>query len=194
MSTRLTQSLRKKITNRILDHGFKDREADLLKTEHVLALQVYAEAYPPKVQKAMKALPSSFFSLDADLTCYIQGRYTSLTLPEERLQAGGRETAAKFSDTHPIAKEIFAWQAAGEKLNEERAKALRTTQGILAGVRTVEKLVEVWPEIASFTTDLAEPKPVTALALPMKEINTALGLPPGAAGGAGKKARPKKAA
>ena len=52
-------------------------------------------------------------------------------------------------------------------------------EAVAASVTTLEKLLQVWPEIESFTQDSAKAdKPVVALAVPIHDLNKALKLPP----------------
>jgi len=45
-------------------------------------------------------------------------------------------------------------------------------------VTTVNKLIQVWPEVEQFARPFAVESPSRAIALPIKDLNARLGLPP----------------
>jgi hypothetical protein len=134
-----------------------------------------------KHQKAMQSLPSGYLPENNYISLYINGQYTQLYLYEQRRVAESRESLS-LTSSDPLAIEIRDHRSRTEKVEQDFRKAEGQARAVLASVTTLQKLLDVWPEVEAFTKDFgAEGKPVTALALPIKTLNAALGLPPGGA-------------
>jgi len=71
--------------------------------------------------------------------------------------------------------------AARTDLTEEIESTYQTTVATLDSVTTVQKLIELWPEVEAFAMNYLTPKSAANQMLPViarKQLNTALGLPP----------------
>lgn len=170
MSTvRLTNYIRETVLARLLKHAFEAREKALEKDKHAFARQVYDAIYPAAIQKAMKALPKGYLPTDGDLKVSFDGKYTHVYFGESRLVAKCHEyNAAK----------VFEPKKIEDALKAEKSKAKSSAEAALNSCTTVKKLIEVWPEVEPFVKDFATTSQSRALALPIKELNKSLGLPP----------------
>lgn len=181
MSTvRLTNYIRETVLARLLKHAFEAREKALEKDKHAFARQVYDAIYPAAIQKAMKALPKGYLPTDGDLKVSFDGEYTHVYFGESRLIAKCHEyNAAKvFDPKDPLTARYHELEKVEEALKAEKSKAKSSAEAALDSCTTVKKLIEVWPEVEPFVKDFATTSQSRALALPIKELNKSLGLPP----------------
>ena len=175
---RLTNEHREEIARRAIAHGFDVREALLRKEENALAARVYDLAYPAAVRRAMKALPPGFLDTKDSIFARTGGESHWLHFAKG-MPVGNLETVRLAADDK-LAVEIAAHARRSEACAAEKRTACREVAAVLASVATLVRLIEVWPEVESFTEGVGGGgKPVTALAKPIKAINVALGLPPG---------------
>ncbi len=181
-TTRLTNDLRHTIAKRAIEHGFAKREAALLAEEHVLARSAYDLLYPKKIQDAMNALPNGFFPTDGGLTVFVEGRRHGLVYaPGIELREAANGDCLKVRAADSFGKKVVALAEAKENFIAERKAARHEANSVLASVSSLARLLEVWPAVESFTKDIGSSgKPITALAVPIKKLNTTLGLPPDA--------------
>lgn len=182
MSRRLTNDDRRTIRKRLLEHAFAKREAALLKEENVLAAAAYDRVYPKKIRDLMAALPEGFLSEDESIRATVDGRQFDLKFSEPRRGRHGSPhyTTAKFFNVlgdDALGTKILAHANAEKALKEEQDKASSNIRAALLAMTTVKQCIERWPEARVFVEDL-EKKPVTALAIPLRDLNRALGLPP----------------
>ena len=182
MSRRLTNDDRKLIRERILEHAFSKRAKALAAEENALADAAYDRIYSKKVRDAMAALPRGFLVEDEEIYANVAGRRFCLKLTEPRRARAGY--ALNNSDKcfnvladDALGMKILAHGDAKKALQAEREKALSSIRAALASMSTVKQCIERWPEIRAFVEDL-EKKPVTALAIPLRDLNRTLGLPP----------------
>lgn len=177
---RLTNDIRQQIITRLIEHGFSKRWAALDVEENALALEVYNDIYPPKIQAQMQAMPAGFLSERGSIYCKFGSDCHVLDF-------GGNATK-RMADKHigvvakvyaansPFAQKYSEWKFKNETLRDEYRQAKGTAQGILVSVRSVEKLLEAWPECKPFVESVTPvPKPLPP-ALPIPEINAMLGL------------------
>lgn len=182
MSRRLTNDDRKVIRERLLAHAFGQRAAELLKEEHVLAAAAYDRVYSKKIRDAMAALPPGFVAEEGGIYATVAGRRCSLKFGEPRRVRSGY--AGNIPDKcfnvladDALGAKILAHANAEKALNEEREKAAMAVRAALSAMVTVKQCLERWPEVRTFVADL-EKKPSTALAIPLRNLNKMLGLPP----------------
>ncbi len=181
-STRLTNETRRIIRDRMLEHGFAAREKALKDQEHVLAREVYDALHPKAVQDAMASLPNGYLDTDTDIVAHVDGqRHYLVYAPGVELREATNGASLSILGNTALGKKLIAHAKAKGLCESEKKKAQHEASGILASVSSLQKLLTVWPAVESFTTDIgATGRPVTALALPIKALNKALGLPPGA--------------
>lgn len=184
MSTvRLTKYIRETVLARLLKHAFEAREKALEKDKHTFARQVYDAIYPAAIQKAMKALPKGYLPTASYLMVSFDGKYTHVYFGESRLVAEchqyGQYGAAKvFGPKDPLTVRYHELEKIEDALTAEKSKAKSSAEAALNSCTTVKKLIEVWPEVEPFVKDFATTSQSRALAIPIKELNKSLGLPP----------------
>lgn len=176
-SIRLTDSIRRTIKSRVIEHGFKERETKLTEAEHALAVRVYERLYSEQDRAILETAPEDFFDTTTAVTLYIDGLHYSLNLPARRRVAANRE---RFSLTSKdkMASAIVDYRQQARALAEKRRDAETQAWAVLSSAGTLAKLIQVWPEVESFTADFGAAKPCVALAVPIAKLNASLGLPP----------------
>lgn len=177
-STKLTNSMRDAIVQRVLDHAFGDRERALKETEHRLAAKAYDRLHPKKIREAMAALPRDYLPMDDSIIVSVSGCRHRLRLPEHRPAPSGYDARRlSLMSDDKLSIEITKFASDHEALENERREAEKNARAVLDSVTTLARLVQVWPEVEVFAADL-ETKPVVALAVRMDDLNAALRLPP----------------
>jgi hypothetical protein len=180
-SVRLTDTSRSEILKRALQHAFGKRQKALGEEEHKLALKVYEHVYPKKHRELMAQLPRNYFSWRGNVYCYAGGEGHSLTF-EQPKPFGDSVERASFGHDEALGQAVVAFARKKESLKREIDQRREEVRAVLSSVTTLARLLEVWPEIETFTKGIAAAgsKPVTALAIPIRDLNVHLGLPPGA--------------
>ncbi len=178
-SIRLTNDTRRLIANRAVEHGFAKREAAIVKEQHALAAKVYDRAYPAKTQKLMETLPKDILRESDTIYFHVGGQYRQVTLAAAK-RMGHDRGDLKLAADDKLSEECFDFWRREKELRAERDTARREANAVLRSVTTLEKLLKVWPEVVSFTQDIGvSGQQITALAIPIKDLNVKLGLPPG---------------
>lgn len=181
MAVRLSNYIREQVLNAVLKHAFEAREKALEAEKFALGDAVYNDIYPEPLRKQMAALPDGFLPTDSDVKVQFEGqRFTHVYFGERRRIAKSHEyNAARVYDAkHPLTARYDAWKKAQDDLDAEKSKAKSSAKAVLNSVPTVKKLIEVWPEVEQFARPFAVESPSRAIALPTRELNARLGLPP----------------
>lgn len=176
-SIRLTESIRRTIKNRVIEHGFKEREAKLTEAEHALAVRVYERLYSEQDRAILESAPADFFDTNSAVTLDIDGLRYFLSLPSRRRVADHRERLS-LTSKDKLASVIVEHRQKTRDFAEKRNEASTQAWAVLNSVGTLAKLIQVWPEVESFTADFGAAKPCVALAVPIAKLNASLGLPP----------------
>lgn len=181
MAVRLSNYIREQVLNAVLKHAFEAREKALEAEKFALGDAVYNDIYPEPLRKQMAALPDGFLPTDGDVKVQFEGqRFTHVYFGERRRIAKSHEyNAARVYDAkHPLTARYDAWKKAQDDLDAEKSKAKSSAEAVLNSVTTVKKLIEVWPEVEQFARPFAVESSSRAIALPIRELNARLGLPP----------------
>lgn len=181
MAVRLSNYIREQVLNAVLKHAFEAREKALEAEKFALGDAVYNDIYPEPLRKQMAALPDGFLPTDGGVKVQFDGqRFTHVYFGERRRIAKSHEyNAARVYDAkHPLTARYDAWKKAQDDLDAEKSKAKSSAEAVLNSVTTVKKLIEVWPEVEQFARPFAVESPSRAIALPIRELNARLGLPP----------------
>ena len=177
--TRLTNDLRRVILKRIFEHAFMARDAAMEVEERAVARKVYEHEHPAKIRAAMAVLPQGFLYETDCIDVRIDGQSRRLNLggtyPVGRAIAHGYVALAS---SEPIGAEVKAFHVKKAAYEDEKEKRKREARTIVSAASSVKRLIETWPAVESLVADLKGEKAVTALALPMRDLNAALGLPP----------------
>jgi len=184
MAVRLTNFIREQILAAVLKHAFEAREKDLKERKQAFAKEIYNDIYPPKVRAAMAALPEGFLPTSDYLKVSFEGgSYTRVDFGESLPIANDHMySAAKvYPPEHPFTARFIALDREEKDLKREKDEAKNNAKAVLESVTTVKKLIDVWPEIETFARPYAAESTSRAVALPVRELNARLGLPPAGA-------------
>lgn len=181
MAVRLSSFIREQVLVAVLNHAFEAREKAQEAEKIALGDAVYNDTYPEAVREQMAALPNGFLPVSTGLKVQFEGR-TLAQLPfggRRRIAHTHEYNAAKVYDSkHPLAVRYGAWKDAEGALKRERRDAESSAKAVLESVTTVNKLIQVWPEVEPFARFYAVESPSRAVALPIKDLNARPGLPP----------------
>lgn len=210
MSNRLTNDMRGKIVNAVLEHKFNPQIIELANEYAGLANTVYLTAFKKSLEQ-INSLPDGWLPTDTDIQIeFGAGKMLRLQFNGcfthrygSRLVDGVyvHETDFHVFATYPAAvvkrfpankkSSCVASFEARDKLSitygklENRKydlisgfeKARADTAATIGRFTTIDKLLEVWPEIEPFTKGVAaKPKPQLP-AVPVMKLNEMLGLP-----------------
>jgi hypothetical protein len=158
VSIRLTNELRTRIVSALLKDVFGTREERAKKVESDLAAKVLNWHIGDKNLALMKQLPATYFMSES----HINVRATDVTSGLDSTE-GFRVPAElqygrwiELPATHGMWKEIRASEAELEAISVARVEVNQKANGLLAGVNTVSKLLETWPEAAAYLPTFAE--------------------------------------
>jgi len=178
-SIRLTRGTRHAILCRLMDHVFGKRQEQLAADERSLGDDVYEDIYPTSLQERMLDFPDGFFRRTDSIAVLFGVERAFLHLSTTRLTAyahGSHEGAKSYDAGHPLSIRYFDIDKRRQVLSEERNRAKREVKAALDACATVRSLQEAWPEAAPFVKDFAEFKSVIDLPVPIKDLNSRLGL------------------
>lgn len=184
MSTvRLTKELREQIVHALMERAFKDREAALDKVEADLAMDVYREAYPARIRKAMTALPQGFFPTTSSIFAKLGGDVVNLDLHDKPHQLlsyehdrGYRACITVLDARHALTERYRDWNRDKVKLQQEQAQAKREARAAVESASTVSRLIAIWPDVAPIVNGLLPAKP-SLPAIQVPQLNKRFGLP-----------------
>jgi hypothetical protein len=170
---KLTKQIREEILEALLDHAFGAQEKELLQQEHVLAGEVYNELYTQEERDFMEKVGSKRFYTTSHLSYHSDNSgWGRLKLNEPKF-----EMPKGTPYNGKLLGKIEAYRDAYTTLGKVRSAARDEAQGILNSVTTAKRLIEVWPEIASFVpTERVTSRNLPALQV--VELNRILGVPP----------------
>ncbi|QVJ12920.1 hypothetical protein [Pseudomonas phage PSA20] len=181
MAVRLSNYIREQVRDAILAHSFSDREKALDAREKELALEFYNDLYPEAIRAHMYALPNGFLEVRSSIRVQVVGEsYHSLDLPEKKRVADcwSHNPGKVYEADHPLGEKLRTYLKDRAQFKREREEAKTGAWAVLESVTTVKKLIEVWPEVEQFARPFAVESPSRAIALPIKDLNARLGLPP----------------
>lgn len=189
---RITNSIRNKIENALIDRAFNDRYSELTKRENALALALYRQAVPEEVEKQADKLVSLvqaqeglgrwlynccgvYFRLDGGLRQHVD-------LSHSRPFSLHGTPHVDLRGENPLIEQAVSYIADRDALETEIRQRRAEIGALLKPVYTPEKLRAIWPEIMPIAqpildlAGLAEKKPQLPAVLPA-HLNAALDLP-----------------
>lgn len=182
-SVRLTSYMRDTILERLLQHAFAGREEVIQQRRCALGNKVYYDIYPPKLREKMEALPNGLLPTDTNLLVRFgdgSGDVERVFWKEERrISYDHRSGVARaYAENHPFTQEFRTLGRKREALKEEKDTAKRSALSILNSVTTLNKLIEIWPEVSRFAQDFQDRKTgqMKLPAVVVKDVNARLGL------------------
>lgn len=196
--TKLTNWMREGIVKAALRHRFASAAATLVADRASFAQEVYADLYSAADRRKMAALPAGWLPEEDHIHVQFgDGRgyeqvsfsgaiYGSITKmledPIERVfhraQYQHRNGCAKvYEPHHPLVVRHAELKARAKDLENQIDVAQRQTEAAIASASTVNRLTELWPEIAPFAAMYSDQPRAPVPALPTAQLNAMLGLP-----------------
>lgn len=191
-STRLTQTQKKEILEKVIQHRFTKYVEELREEYANFADKVYNEVHK-KQMAAMYALPEGWlqtttrivgqFNNNHDNLAF-NGRYTLgysfhslFNFPDsvQRRVLDKTNNTHVFDTHHPLTVEHSKLNDKRKDLIEEISQATAQVKAILNAVTTRNKLLASWPEVEPFLPPVPEKTQLPAI--PRKQINQLLNLP-----------------
>jgi hypothetical protein len=181
-NVKLTNHARDQIISNALRGAFEKEYADIKKRLAKIAMDCYRSVVPAAKEKAARQAPEEFLSLTNSLTLRFYDVDTKSHLKTERsvevakpLPFFSRESLGYLSvydrDVYLAYRTLDDERAALDKKRGELAESIRLT---VYATSSLNKLIEMWPEVEGFLpSDLTAPKPMLP-ALPVDDLNAAL--------------------
>jgi len=164
---RITNDMRTAILNAALTGVFKERQQKLDTEGDELAKLVYDQLYPTDIQTIMQKLPSGYFR---EATCMYYHSAQTNNKHRLMLKSSRRISAA---DDHgwntpawlPVAPSNLTARMDRlvldrMKLDSDKATLKSSIQRMLAGISTLKRLEEEWPDGSAYYSE-AKPAPPT---------------------------------
>lgn len=199
-SIRLSVGMKEQIERRLIHYRFSEEAQQLVADYAQLASDVYDDVYPEITQKKMEALPKGWLPTTGEIGAQFGetgSSYSNLSFGGkcygEISYAGGREgndrgtnrlvpysdksgCAKRYEATDPMSERYEQLEARYKDLEERIRVAKKVARAAMDSVTTINRLKEVWPEIAPFT-ERFETRPNQLPAISRPDLNGLLGLP-----------------
>jgi len=198
MSAKLTNYMRERIAEALVQHRFNEPALAIIARRAALASKVYNDLYSPADQKKMAALPNGWLPEDDDISVQFGSgsNYTNIDFSgavygaiarvlKEPLDRTTRRVASShvsgcarsYEPTHPFVAEYEALKADTAALVTEIETAERQAKSAIASASTVKRLIEMWPDIEPFAKDYQDETKPSLPALPTDQLNALFKLP-----------------
>lgn len=205
---RLTNSIRDSLMEALMKRAFKGQCEDWAKRFSGFVLRVHAAVYGEDLAQ-MEALPEGWLPKSREIKVRFGGDAVRLSTtgefngqasysvkwPDEfhacdaskcsiRLMVhtyhNNDREAGLFDARHPLAAEYEAFMNELTDLKDKISAARRTARAAVNSVHTIQKLIEVWPEVEEFAKQYLVHGERKALLpdIPRAQLNAVLGLPP----------------
>jgi len=184
MSTRLTNTIRETILKNAKARAFDKKEAALEKVKSDFAEKLYSAIFG-EYEQAMRSLPRGFFVSNERRDISVRTPNGWVHINKVRLNGEKpfpyiTSSFDNLRDDHPLFNAAMDVLAKIDQLKAEQIEFERDCRAIIWSVYTVDRLLEVWPEIA----DLVPNDPKKAVPIPYDltiRLNERLGISGGAA-------------
>lgn len=189
---RLNQIMCLNLRDKILHHRFTDDRKALREREYELAGLCYVATYSATTQRRMYTLPKGWLAERDDIgvaygndgnVCYLNfGPDESGHVQRKRfLDRSGRVAVKLDPFDDPLLTDLLEQYHRDMDTHQDRyTQARRDVVRALEQANTVKQLVTAWPEVKPFVDQLSPSATTNLPAIPVKELNRALGLPVGA--------------
>ena len=181
MSTvKLRKQIKDSVEAAILSHRFSAEDKALQARLKKLARDIYDDVFKPAQQKRMNDLPKGWLPERDAIRVQIGGSYERLQLPEPLRFTSETSgcTLAAYDGKHKFSEEWLSIEGEEKKLDELRFHFKKQIQSVFSRATTVNRLKELWPEIAEFLKPWEDYAPAQLPMVPIPALNTALKLPP----------------
>lgn len=176
MTIRLNNEIRRRIARALTDRKFGKEEKALESRKTKLGMDVYCATYTALERSRMNRLPEGWLGTTGALQASFAGQSAYLKLGK-RVRMPANEKDMRFAFDHPLSVEWNAIYRDETKLKENRQAAYHAAMGAMHKCQTLEKLLKVWPEVKPFVPETLTAQVTVALAIPIPQLNTMLGLP-----------------
>ena len=198
-SVRLTNSIRDKIIQDLIDHRFTKEAEELAKKRARFAKKVYNDVYSEYQRRKMNALPDGWLPVKNSVKvkfgseidqCYASGE---LYLPHiSRRQFvevvkgwlvptcddGYNVIKKQYEHGDSFTKERNALENAKLELRDKIEETYRNAKAAVYSATTVNKLINAWPEVEPFVRKYIKTEGTSIPAIKVEKLNAMLGLPP----------------
>jgi len=130
------------------------------------------------VSKRMQCLPKDFLPEGTVLMVSFGGQVAQVCFSEPRRLSNEHMRSYRpiviYPTDHIFSSVYRGLEARAGDLMRRRDLALKTASAVIASFKTVKKLIEAWPEIEVVLREVGElstDDPVTALTVPVEELN-----------------------
>jgi hypothetical protein len=165
---RLAVYMKDSILMALTEHAFKTRDDALTAEKVELGKKVYEQMYTAEERRLMAKLPADFLGTEHYQRVKFGGDYTNLPLGGEHRVANGRG-APVFSASHEFT-DIYRDIDKREKLLAQEKKQARVeAKAKLNSASTVQRLIDIWPEVRPFAEPYLKTKKTT-LPVPVNDV------------------------
>lgn len=198
-TTRISASIRDTVIHNVLNAKFSTKAGELQllqdarnKLRDELRQMAYETCYSKKERDLIASLPDGWLGTATAGQVMVNGRVTQVLFDELRPVPfnssssfyGSKPVSAVLDDGHPYLLKMEELRVADEKLdqfsrsyNEERSSLKVRVRAILESVTTVNRLIEIWPEVVDFLPETVS-DPITGVpAIMIADLNRDLGIP-----------------
>lgn len=176
-SIKLTKGMKDAITKRLIPGSFADREQKCLDRRQALAEEVYRDWLGDEYDLVQDSPKRLWRHMDA-ISVVFAGQYTVLGFGKGETRRNIGADKPNYDARHPLSKKYFQILNELNEIDKERKLLIRDIRVMLDRATTVNKLKELWPQAAPVIDKMCLTEPTKALALPLKDLNKRLGLPP----------------
>jgi len=179
---RLTQVIREKILQIVLEHGIKPRTEALEQLNAEIGVKIYQHSFQPvDVAHALQLLPSWCTTYITEFNVRTIGAHeVHFSLKDDvKVPDPGNDifTFPPEALSQELMAEINKYEKAVMKLEEDRKTLQAEARGVLRSVQTSTQLLERWPELQSILPpDLFQPSYALVPISTIKKLNRTLGL------------------
>ncbi len=149
---KLTKEIKANIVENAVRGTLGDRLKQLETERNALAEIIYNAVYPADIQAAMAKLPDTFFVENANMRFMLDGKHEhDVTLNSSR-KVGAvhsyryNSPLLEVSTTNAMGQRFLAYTTARKQYYDDRIKLRDAMEALLAGISSIKKLLEVWPE------------------------------------------------
>jgi hypothetical protein len=184
MTTRLNASIREHIMRKALEHAFTKRRAELDKRQARWGAAVYRECMTPTGLKMVKRMPENWLVMTSSMRVEFAGEREMVTIAhgDKTLPVPGTwapnayaySKPPRIPASHPLNEERLLLSRDEQAIHDDKQRVRGNLHALLMAHSTLESLIKNWPECKKFCPPA--PAQVTALALPVAELNKMLGL------------------
>jgi hypothetical protein len=198
MSTRLTNSIRERIATAVLTHRFREQVDALIADRAAFAEEVYNDVYRKSDREKMAAISKGWLPETTAINVQfgdsrgyeslqfsgkIYGKLGSVKSKddgksiERRAFSKNVHGCVKVYDAdHRIAKKHAEIHQRYEDLKADYEAAQRQVEAALNSATTINRLVEMWPEVEPFARSF-DASPLKVPSIPTDQLNKLLDLP-----------------